>query len=629
MCIGHSSNQLTASLTIKPLPMNRALAYTIVIILLPVLLSLTAGLNNSPSISTRQFFKEGVLKLKSDVSRLREISGHAPVKQVQDQFKKTRDSYKRVETIMEYFYPYFAARLNGPPIPFFEEAEPDKLQQEPEGLQLIESELFPSLSAENIPQVDQQASEILKYIEELSSIQESFEMNDDNIFDAVMEEMYRITALGISGFDSQVAVNSLQECASALSGIQIIASFYSESYEKFLPGKFRQLDSLLTNAKAYLIQNPDFNRFDRMHFILEYLNPVTSLFAEYKNGLNLKNNPSALYYSAIKKNGTLFNPAAFDPYSFLDDHSTSVSKIELGRKLFFETRLSSDNTRSCASCHQPSKAFTDGLKTASALDGHSPLRRNTPTILNAALQRNLFLDSRSTNMESQVMEVLNNALEMSGSALTSAQSILKDTSYNKLYKDAYPSATEEKLVINICNAIASYERTLVSFNSVFDRHMNGQPSMNQSAIKGFNLFMGKAKCATCHFIPVFNVSKPPMFYYVESEVIGVPSTTSKRNPKLDADSGRYLATSVPIHLFSFKTPTLRNVALTAPYMHNGVYRTLEEVIDFYNKGGGQGLRIAPENQSLSFDKLGLSGKEKQFLVEFLKSLNDTMPLTNP
>lgn len=597
-----------------------------IIIVLPVVLASTLNLRIAEASDAKRIFKKGVLQLQSDVINFNALSGTGSLKEIQQQFKKTRDSYKRIEVIMEYFYPYFAAKLNGPPIPFFEEGEPDKLQQEPEGLQLIESEIFPSITADNRILVGRQASTIVKYLEELTSIEESFEMNDDNIFDALMEEMFRITALGISGFDSQAAVNSISECNSALAGVRAIADLYRESYEEQLPGKLSELDSLLNSTSIYLLGNTDFNSFDRMHFILRYLNPITKLFAEYKNVRNLKDNPSAVFYSAIKKNGTLFNSTAFDPYRFLDDHSTSTSKIEFGRKLFFERRLSSDNTRSCASCHQPSKAFTDGLKTASALDGHSPLRRNTPTIFNAALQRNLFLDSRSTSLEGQVMEVLNNALEMSGSAMTSAQTILKDSSYNQLYKSAYPSASDKQLVINICNAIASYERTLVSFNSPFDRHMNGVPSLTDGAIKGFNLFMGKAKCATCHFIPVFNGSKPPRFYYVESEVIGVPATASKKTSKLDSDSGRYLATGVPIHLFSFKTPTLRNIALTAPYMHNGVYQTLQEVIDFYNKGGGKGLRIAPPNQSLPFDNLQLSRKEKEYLVEFLGSLNDTMPL---
>ena len=135
--------------------------------------------------------------------------------------------------------------------------------------------------------------------------------------------------------------------------------------------------------------------------------------------------------------------------------------------------------------------------------------------------------------------------------------------------------------------------------------------------------MGKAKCGTCHFMPLFSGAKPPRYYYIESEVIGVPAATAKKNAVLDKDSGRYTITGFPIHLFSFKTPGLRNVALTAPYMHNGVFKTLEEVVDFYNEGGGKGLHIAPKNQSLPFDNLQLNAKEKRDLVAFLKTLSDT------
>src|SRR5688572_9900383 len=206
--------------------MNRAFVYTLIVIAFPVLISLTGGFRQSSSTETRRYFKDGIEQLRSDVTILQQLVGHAGTAQVQQQFRKIRESYKRVELLMEYFYPFFAARLNGPPIPFFEEGEPDKLQQEPEGLQLIESELFPNLSAENIPLIQKQVSDILKYLEELSTIQESFEMNDENIFDAMIEELYRITALGLSGFDSQAAVNSLPECSAALDGIKTIATLH-------------------------------------------------------------------------------------------------------------------------------------------------------------------------------------------------------------------------------------------------------------------------------------------------------------------------------------------------------------------------------------------------------------------
>jgi cytochrome c peroxidase len=135
--------------------------------------------------------------------------------------------------------------------------------------------------------------------------------------------------------------------------------------------------------------------------------------------------------------------------------------------------------------------------------------------------------------------------------------------------------------------------------------------------------MGKAKCGTCHFIPFFNGVAPPYFSESESEVIGVPSTNDTLHPVLDPDKGKYNLYPIDILRFSFKTPTLRNVALTAPYMHNGVYKSLEEVVDFYNKGGGAGLGIAPSNQTLPKSPLQLSATEKKQIISFLRALTDT------
>jgi cytochrome c peroxidase len=153
--------------------------------------------------------------------------------------------------------------------------------------------------------------------------------------------------------------------------------------------------------------------------------------------------------------------------------------------------------------------------------------------------------------------------------------------------------------------------------------MRGDSNLSKREINGFNVFMGKAKCGTCHFLPLFNGAKPPRYYFTESEVLGVPAEKHKNKAVIDNDSGRILITGIPIHLFAFKTPTIRNIALTAPYMHNGVFDTLEEVVEFYDSGGGSGLKIAPENQTLPPEKLKLTRQEKKDLVLFMKSLTDT------
>lgn len=544
-------------------------------------------------------------------------------KKVQQQFLLTRAAYKKIEPITAYYFSFYANKLNGPPIPFFEEEEPDIAQNEPFGLQVIEGYIFPYLKKENANKLKIQIDETVRIAKELPTINESFEFNDANIFDALIEEVYRITAMGITGFDSQTAQNGLPECADALSGLQQYISFYKKPFTEKLPGKFKILEKNIAAARFY-INNKNFNGFNRMEFVTQYLNPIAQLIGAYKKVNGLKDNPSGRYYSAIQKNNTLFSKDAFNPYRFLDDYNTSPEKIELGRQLFYETQLSSNNNRSCASCHQPSKAFTDGLTTSVALDGHSQLPRNAPTLWNAALQRNLFVDSRSRNLEDQVLQVLNNALEMSGSAQAVAEKIITQSNYKTIYEKAYPNNKVSNATQNICNAIACYERTLIALNSKFDKHMNGVPTLNTAEINGFNLFMGKAKCGTCHFMPLFSGAKPPRYYYIESEVIGVPAiSTNKAKQKLDSDSGRYLITQSKIHLFSFKTPTLRNVALTAPYMHNGVFKTLDAVVEFYNNGGGQGLKIAPENQTLPFDKLNLSAKEQKDIIAFMKTLTDT------
>ena len=172
------------------------------------------------------------------------------------------------------------------------------------------------------------------------------------------------------------------------------------------------------------------------------------------------------------------------------------------------------------------------------------------------------------------------------------------------------------------NLLASYIRSLATFNSSFDEYMRGNHNaLNENQKKGFNLFMGKAKCATCHFLPLFNGTVPPNYTKTEQEVLGTAENDS--NKKMDADKGRgRFHETVPSLQHSFKTPTVRNINKTAPYMHNGGYRTLEDVMHFYNEGGGKGFGFDVENQTLPEDKLHLSKTEISQIIEFMKALDD-------
>jgi cytochrome c peroxidase len=175
-------------------------------------------------------------------------------------------------------------------------------------------------------------------------------------------------------------------------------------------------------------------------------------------------------------------------------------------------------------------------------------------------------------------------------------------------------------------------RATKSFNSPVDQYLRGEISIiDEDVRKGFNLFMGKALCGTCHFAPTYSGLVPPSFTENESEVIGVPHDPFVRPLRLDPDLGRYengRARDHAPHLkHSFKTPTVRNVALTAPYMHQGAYPTLASVVDFYNRGGGKGLGLTVPYQTLPFDQLNLNTQEQQALIRFMESLTDTTGLT--
>jgi cytochrome c peroxidase len=263
------------------------------------------------------------------------------------------------------------------------------------------------------------------------------------------------------------------------------------------------------------------------------------------------------------------------------------------------------------------------LATAISIDNKTNLR-NTPTLWNAALQTRQFFDSRTTTLEDQMSAVVHNSAEMKGSLEESVPLLQQHPVYKKLFQQAYPEHKEPIIQYNIGNAIASYIRSLTALNSRFDQYIRGDKTkMNAVEKNGFNLFMGKAKCGTCHYMPLFNGLVPTEFTETESEVLGVPKTNDKKKPFLDSDEGKFGFTTATVHRFAFKTATLRNIALTAPYMHNGVFNTLEEVMDFYNNGGGSGLHIAPETQTLPPGKLNLASKEIKDIIAFMKTLTDT------
>jgi len=254
------------------------------------------------------------------------------------------------------------------------------------------------------------------------------------------------------------------------------------------------------------------------------------------------------------------------------------------------------------------------------------LDRNAPGLLNSVLQKKLFHDGRSFSFENQASEVLNNPDEMHADFSKVALKLRKSSEYERMFSHAFRD-TDDTLISSrtILVAIAEYERTLIALNSRFDKSMRGYVDLlTEDEKRGFNLYVGKANCASCHYMPLFNGTVPPEYVESEMEVLGVPGNADLDHPVKDIDPGREAIIPMEMYRGAFKTPGLRNLELTAPYMHNGIFQTLEEVIDFYDRAGGVGIGLDIPNQTLITDSLHLTVEEKVSLKKFLLALTDTV-----
>lgn len=559
-----------------------------------------------------ELFKADITLLIQKVAKLKySVQSDSTEAQIQRQFLEAHQSYKKVEMISEYYSPTVSKAINGPAISEFEEN--DKITVPPEGFQVIEELVFPKYNATSKKELIQELGVLAANLTRLEKVSSTNELTDAHVFDAMRLQVYRIITLGITGFDSPVVFNSIPE---AYVSLETIEKYYRVFIENKKVSNAKQVLEILKKGKEYLKVNTNFNAFDRAHFIREIANPLSRGLHKTQTELGI---PFMTEARGLKPTAqTIFDKDAFDAEAFsgFPDYKTTPEKIALGKKLFNDPILSGNNTRSCASCHHEEKAFTDGLERAVSLDGKSLIQRNTPTLANIAFQRVFFSDSRVSYLEDQAVAVIKNENEMHGSLEKSAIAIQKNPNYVKEFKKAFPKGEINEFEIK--NALASYIRSLSHYDSKFDRYMQNKEAFTADEKAGFNLFAGKAKCATCHFIPLTNGTVPPNFDRSESEVLGVPN----KNKTLDGDLGKFVLTQAAIHKFSFKTPTIRNIELTAPYMHNGVYKTLEEVVDFYNEGGGIGLGFDLPNQTLLEDKLNLTEKEKKQLIDFMKTLTD-------
>jgi cytochrome c peroxidase len=293
-------------------------------------------------------------------------------------------------------------------------------------------------------------------------------------------------------------------------------------------------------------------------------------------------------------------PLGLPPLTWPRQNPYSPAKVALGRYLYFDRRLSADQTVSCASCHDPQKAFTDGAAVATGIRSQKGIR-SSPTIINRAYSLAQFWDGRSPTLEEQAKVPMSNPLEMGNTRDAIVERLREVAGYRALFAKAF--GTEDITIDRAALAIACFERTVLSGNSPYDRYKNGDKSaMTPEQVRGLAIFTDKAKCDRCHEGSNFTLN--------------AYSNLGIGTDKPDPDVGRFAVTHDPRDWGVFKTPTLREVSRTAPYMHDGSLKTLDEVVEFYNKGG-----IKNKNLDPNIKPLNLTDQDKKDLVSFLRALN--------
>jgi len=289
------------------------------------------------------------------------------------------------------------------------------------------------------------------------------------------------------------------------------------------------------------------------------------------------------------------------------NNQLTPERIKLGKALFFDPRLSDSNRMSCATCHNPSLYWTDGLPKAIGKESEQ-LQRATPTIVNVGNSRRLFWDGRARTLEEQASGPIKSSVEMNQDIQALTAELKAIPGYVELFEAAYPGEGITEKTIG--KGLASFQRTIVStYSSPFDHWIAGnENALSTAAKRGFELFDRKARCSVCHTGQNFTDGS---FHN-----IGLNNGD---------DIGRYEFVKVNVMKGAFKTPTLREIGRTAPYMHNGEYQTLEEVVEHYVKGGVDKSNLSPDMKAIK-----LSQQEQTDLVEFLKSLTEqSNPITVP
>jgi len=607
------------------------------LLLVLILLSAFAFRKDSSNETYVRNYSERLIRFQKNCQLLtRSISsGQLDEKQKQaltEKIHTLRNEVKGMDFWLRYLEPLAYKKINGPlPVEWetevFEKFE-KPYRREGAGLTLTEIYLGDNLVNGDSIKYLISAAEMAAHHYVKDSLQQIL-LSPDHFFFCNRLFLLNLSAIYTTGFECPDPERIIPELRLMLNEVNIIYANFESSFPEIKLGA--DYHTIYENARQFVNNQPEnATEFDHFTFIRDFINPLFQLNQEIIRKHELKS-ISPIDYSLNPKSTSIFNKDLYFAqntrgiYSRIRDPKIQEQIYRLGEKLFYDPLLSGNNQRSCASCHKAENYFADtSVSSNLQFDGISQLQRNTPSLMTAPYQHLLMHDGKHTTLQEQSNAVISNSLEMHCQEKDLIKKLLTCEDYKKTFAELLKHTPQEEAVNirHVSSALTTYYSSFSVYSSDFDQQIKNEKEKNQAVAAGFNLFMSKAQCATCHFPPHFNGVKPP-YTGSEFEVIGVPS--SLNFTAVNPDVGRHFINPAYETEHAFRTAGLKNIAMTAPYMHNGLFKTLKEVVDFYDAGGGAGRGLKLDNQTLSSDSLRLTPKEKRDLIVFMESLTEKIP----
>jgi len=438
--------------------------------------------------------------------------------------------------------------------------------------------------------------------------------------------LLNLATIYTTGFEYPQTDVIITELDHMLSSVKKLYDVYNISFSstQLSPSYLSKYEECINFVKK---QSKDFETFDHFTFVKDFVNPLFAMNQQMLIEYKVKSN-NYVDYSLSNEASSIFSKQLFigqntkGVFQNIKDAKILGEIEKIGKLLFYDPILSGNNLRSCASCHAPSHFFTDTLQgSALQFDKNGLLQRYTPSLLNSTFNHLIMYDGLHNNLQDQAKAVITSSIEMGSKEKDVVEKVMSCEEYKSVFEGLLKYTPKEKLVTidHIASALTLYYGKFSMFESPFDMAMNNKKETNVAVKKGYNVFMSKAQCATCHFAPQYNGVKPP-YVGSEFEVLGVPKDTSYK--ALSDDKGRYFINPSKETANAFRTGTIRNADKTKPYMHNGAFKTMKQLVDFYDGGGGAGRGLNIPNQTLSADSLHLTNEEKINLMSFISSLNE-------